>query len=172
MPGSVTRLWRGVPGSCVREIKIVSTQLLSALLVFAALIAPSVASAAPPNNYHHQSPSIELFVNEPWLSAIRDGKKMVEGRAGPLEEFSGWIGKQARFYSSQQEVIVNVIDVHHYDTLQEFLDAEGWKNAAPHLNSLEETVNAYLQFYPDDYISKHGGMNGIIISVVQPTSTR
>lgn len=98
--------------------------------------------------------------------------KKVEGRAGPLEEFSGWIGKHARFYSSEQEVIVNIIDVHHYDTLREFLCAEGWKNAAPHLDSLEESVNAYLQFYPGEYISKAGGMNGIIISVVQPTSTR
>ena len=157
-----------------------STKLLSALLVSAALIAPSVASAAqdtdpttlPPEQLSSPRPSIELFVNEPWLSAIRDSKKKVEGRAGRLEEFSGWIGKQARFYSSEQEVIVNVIDVHHYDTLQEFLHVEGWKNAAPHLNSLEETVNAYLQFYPDDHISQAGGMNGIIISVSQPTSTR
>lgn len=165
-----------------------STKLLSALLVSAALITPSVASAAQdhlqagnvftcPTTLPHQKlsspkPSIELFVNEPWLSAIRDGKKTVEGRAGPLEEFSGWIGKQARFCSSEQDVIVNVIDVHHYDTLQEFLNVEGWKNAAPHLNSLEETVNAYLQFYPGDYISEHGGMNGIIISVAHPTSTR
>ncbi len=158
----------------------ISTKLLSALLVYAALIAPSVASAAPNTDpttlpteqLSSPHPSIELFVNEPWLSAIRDGKKTVEGRAGALEEFSGWIGKQARFYSSEQEVIVNIIDVHHYDTLLEFLHAEGWKNAAPHLDSLEETINAYLQFYPDDYISKAGGMNGIIISVSQPTSTR
>ena len=164
-----------------------STKLFAALLV-SVLIAPRVASAAEddvqtgnmyicPTTLLSQQlsspkPSIELFVNEPWLSAIRDGAKIVEGRAGPLEEFSGWIGKQARFCSSEQDVIVNVIDVHHYDTLQEFLDVEGWKNAAPHLNSLEETVNAYLQFYPGDYISEHGGMNGIIISVAHPTSTR
>ena len=109
--------------------------------------------------------AIELFVNEPWLSSIRDGKKTVEGRTGPLKEFSEWIGKKAKFYSKEQELIVDVIEVHHYDTLEAYLFAEGWKNAAPHLNSFEDTVNAYLQFYPGNYVRDNGGMNAIIVSV-------
>ena len=57
--------------------------------------------------------AIELFVNEPWLSFIRDGKKIVEGRAGSLKDYSGWVGKKARFHSLKQEVIVQIIEVHH-----------------------------------------------------------
>lgn len=116
-------------------------------------------------------PSIELFVNEPWLSAIRDGRKKVEGRAGTLETYAAWTGQQARFCSNQQEVIVNVLEVHHYDTLEAFLQAEGWQNAAPHLSSREETAAKYLEFYPGDFISQHGGMNGIIVEVARPPAT-
>ena len=112
--------------------------------------------------------SIELFVNEPWLSFIRDGKKTVEGRAGPLNDYSSWVGKKVRFYSLKQDVFVHVIEVHHYDNLHEFLNVEGWKNAAPHLGSFDDTVNAYLKFYPGDFIEKAGGMNGIIVSMQPP----
>lgn len=112
-----------------------------------------------------RKPAIELFVNEPWLSAIRDGRKRVEGRAGTLETYAGWIGQQVRLCSDEGEVIVKVLAVHHYDTLSAFLDAEGWQNAAPHLGSREETAAKYLEFYPGDFIDRHGGMNGIIIEV-------
>lgn len=112
--------------------------------------------------------AIELFVNEPWLSFIRDGKKIVEGRAGSLKDYSGWVGKKARFHSLKQEVIVQIIEVHHYDTLREFLNKEGWKNVAPHLGSFDETEKAYLQFYPGDFIKKAGGMNGIIVAIQPP----
>ena len=56
---------------------------------------------------------------------------------------------------------MQIIEVHHYDTLHEFLNKEGWKNAALHLGSFDETEKAYLQFYPGDFIKKAGGMNGI-----------
>jgi ASC-1-like (ASCH) protein len=111
--------------------------------------------------------SINLFVNEPWLSNIRDGKKRVEGRAGALEDFSCWVGRQATFYNSKQKVTVRILDVHHYGPLKEFLAFEGWANAAPHLRNMDESVAAYLQFYPGTYIDKAGGMNGIVISVVK-----
>lgn len=121
--------------------------------------APQVGAAATP------AVAIELFVDEPWLSAIREGKKTVEGRAGPRQEFAGWIGQTAKFYSAKQALLVRIIDVHHYATLSEFLTAEGWQNAAPHLSSLQATEKAYLEFYPGDYIRDHGGMNGIMISL-------
>lgn len=110
---------------------------------------------------------IELFVNEPWLTAIREGTKPVEGRAGPREAFAGWIGKEIRLYSKLQEVIVKVSGVHHYDTLDDFLNGEGWQKAAPHLKSRKTTVDAYLGFYPGDTIAKEGGMNGILIKAVR-----
>ena len=51
---------------------------------------------------------------------------------------------------------------------REFLNMEGWKNAAPHLDSFDETIIAYLQFYPRDFILKSGGMHGIIVSIQPP----
>ncbi len=65
---------------------------------------------------------IELFVNEPWLTAMREGTKPGEGRADPRSAFAGWIGREIRYYSKLQEVIVKVSGVHHYDTLDAFLE--------------------------------------------------
>lgn len=112
---------------------------------------------------------INLFVNEPWLSTIQDGKKRVEGRAGTLKDFSCWIGREATFYNTSQKVTVQILDVRHYNTLQEFLSSEGWQNVAPHLHNMDEVKAAYLTFYPGTYIDKAGGMNGIVISVVNDT---
>ena len=115
---------------------------------------------------------IHLFVNEPWLSNIRDGKKRVEGRAGTLKDFSCWIGQEATFYNKSQKVTVQIVDVRHYNTLQEFLSSEGWQNVAPHLHNIDEVKAAYLSFYPGTYIDKAGGMNGIVISVANATPSR
>ncbi len=71
-------------------------------------------------------------------------------------------------YILKQDVIVQIIEVQHYATLCEFLDVEGWKNAAPHLGSFDETEKDYLQFYPGDFIKKAGGMNGIIVAITPP----
>lgn len=107
-----------------------------------------------------------LSVQEPWLSYIATGVKTVEGRAGPAEKFARWIGHRAIFYSAMQEVVVEVLDVHHYDTLDEYLAAEGWQKVAPHLSSLDGTIKAYLGFYSRDKIKSIGGMNGIVVRVV------
>jgi len=104
-----------------------------------------------------------LHIREPWLELIRTGKKTVEGRPGPKSKFSRWIGKDLKLISGKQEVIVSVIDVHHYDDLNSYLDGEGWEKVAPHLKSREETLQAYHQFYTDNDIKTRGGMNGIVL---------
>ena len=124
----------------------------------AASTPPLGAAAAP-------STPIELFVNEPWLAAIRQGKKTVAGRAVPRQEFAAWIGRVAKFYSAKQALRVRIAAVHHDATLREVLATEGWQNAAPHLSSLPETEKAYLPFYSGNYIRGHGGMNGLMISL-------
>ena len=169
----------------MRYITLFQGLLPSVLLVCSAALVPAIAygdlrlgnvyecpADLPPVNPEVPKPSIELFVNEPWLTAIREGRKKVEGRAGTRQTYANWVGQQVRFCSAEQEVIVTVLAVHHYETLSAFLDAEGWQNAAPHLGSREETTTQYLEFYPGDFIARHGGMNGIIIEVNNSTATR
>jgi ASC-1-like (ASCH) protein len=136
---------------------------MTLLVILQSLVGSPVFAAEPPGATKAQPKMIELFVNEPWLTAIREGTKPVEGRTGPRSAFAGWIDREIRFYSNRQEVIVKVADIPHYDTLDDFLYGEGWQKAAPSLNSKKATVEAYLDFYPGDTIRQQGGMNGILV---------
>lgn len=108
----------------------------------------------------------KLHVKEPWLTEIAEGRKTVEGRAGPLRKFKKWIGQIVTFYSNKQSIKVKVKDVRHYDDLYKYIDGEGIDKIAPHLKSKQEVVKAYHEFYSDENIKKRGGMNGIEVEVL------
>lgn len=107
-----------------------------------------------------------LKVQEPWLEQIRIGKKKVEGRSGPADKFSQWVGNVVSFVSEDQSFLVKVIAVRHYDTLYDYLNNEDWEKVAPHLSSYQETLNEYHKFYDDKKIASVGGMNAIEIELV------
>lgn len=106
-----------------------------------------------------------LFISEPWLNDIINGKKTVSGRAGTPARFSPWIGEVAKFCNSTHTVYVKVVDVRHYDDLPSYLTAEGWKKVAPHLKSYDEVRNAYSAFYKggEAEIKSRGGFCGIVV---------
>lgn len=107
----------------------------------------------------------KLHVADPWLSFIADGTKTVEGRSGPKEKFSKWIGKDVLFFNDQSQIIVTVLDVRHYDTLYSYLLAENFKHVLPGINTFEDAVDIYHQFYSDEKIDQVGGMNGLVIKL-------
>jgi len=109
---------------------------------------------------------LSLSVQEPWLELIETGRKVVEGRAGRTGQFDHWIGRTVRFYSRDRIVDVRVIDIVYYATLYDYLDKEGWQNAAPHLLSRDQTIDAYHKFYTDRQIAQRGGMCAIRIELV------
>lgn len=104
-----------------------------------------------------------LQVDDPWLQLIADGQKHVEGRSGPLSKFADWVGKPAQFHNNNLIVRVIVVAVRHYDNLYDYLAGEDWQVVAPHLTSLDETIEAYHEFYSDEDISRRGGMNAIAV---------
>lgn len=112
-----------------------------------------------------------LNVQDPWLKMIGIDEKTVEGRVGPEHKFDEWIGKPAIFFMDEKEVPVAICSVRHYDTLDAYLEAEGWKNAAPHLSSLEETKKAYAaielptheKVFSEERIKRLGGINALHI---------
>jgi ASC-1-like (ASCH) protein len=109
-----------------------------------------------------------LKVDEPWLSLIATGAKTVEWRSGPADQYTPWIAQTVAFYHpDSMTLFVKIVDVRHYDTLYDYLDAEGFQAVAPHLATYEETVDAYHAFYSDVSIRERGGMNALQVEVVE-----
>ncbi len=109
----------------------------------------------------------EIHVQEPWLSEIVSGRKTVEGKRGPASKFTPLIGQDVRFFNRQQSVVRRVIAVRHYDTLDEYLDAE-WQAAAPHMPSKEAAKAAYLAIRMKDgtqvFDPLPQGINAVVLS--------
>lgn len=113
------------------------------------------------------SERLSYHVRQPWLDQIDLEKKIIENRVGPLSKHQHLVGKEVKFYCDNKEIKVFVTGVIHYDNLEELLDAEGWKNAAPHLNSKKEVIRAYCEFYTPQYIIDNGGINCIKFVLVK-----
>lgn len=84
-----------------------------------------------------------MFVQSPWMEEIARGRKTVEGRAGPREKFARMLEQNIEFYNEKTSARRFVTAIRHYNTLDEYLDAE-WERAAPHVSSKEEARAAYL----------------------------
>jgi ASC-1-like (ASCH) protein len=118
-----------------------------------------------------------MDVQQPWLDEIDAGRKTVEGRTGPLSKYKPLIGNIIEMYDPAQpshKFKVLVTDVRHYDTLESYINAEGWEAIAPHTGSIGATFAAYYSIYMDtpdgrvqvfspDRIRARGGINAVQI---------
>ena len=91
----------------------------------------------------------KMFVQEPWLTEIIEGRKTVEGRAAPKDTFNKWIGQKVKVYDADKSGEVTVSDVVHYDNLDDYLKVE-WKKAAPHTSTAKAAKAAYEEIYYSD----------------------
>lgn len=119
---------------------------------------------------------VELGVQEPWFSAIRDRKKTVEGRvargkmenirAGTVLVISKSAPAGANASSSRSRKLVAVVTkVLYYATFNDYLAHEGLNNTLPGVHTLAEGVAVYRQFYSADMEKQHG-VAAIHISVI------
>lgn len=117
------------------------------------------------NKFGGFDPKFSLPVRDPWLSYIQSGKKTVEGRTGHENKYKNWIDKEVIFFNKSKQVPVKVKAVRHYPDLYSYLDAEGYEKVHPGSKSLEQTVNAYHEFYSDEKIKLAGGMVAIEVEL-------
>ena len=107
-----------------------------------------------------------LFVDDPWLTQILLGNKLVEGRKGPKSKYEEWIGKDVIFYNNSIKILVHVEAVRHYNTLYDYLNFEGLEKVAPHITTgYDAVVDAYHKFGSDEEIGHGGGFNSIVIKL-------
>lgn len=87
---------------------------------------------------------LEINVQEPYFSLIKDGSKTVEGRLGKDKFKNLKIGDCLGINGEIEKTIVNIVQ---YNSFEEMLVMEGVKNTIPDATSLNEAVNAYYKFY-------------------------
>ncbi|GAV90609.1 ASCH domain-containing protein [Cephalotus follicularis] len=113
-----------------------------------------------------KSINFELHVQEPYFTQLKDGVKTVEGRcavgdykcirSGALILINKWL-------------VLEVQEVHHYDSFLEMLEAESLTKVLPGVKTMEEGVQVYRKFYTEQK-EKSNGVLGIRVvkSAVQP----
>lgn len=117
-----------------------------------------------------------MYIQEPWFSLIREGRKDVEGRAaapGRWGQFVGQVLEIRRQAGEAEMVAARVVVVRHYDTLDAYLDAE-WQRAAPQCASKEEARATYLAIrmaggalvFSDERVRARDGIEAVELQVL------
>lgn len=91
----------------------------------------------------------KLHVSEPWFSLIASGQKTIEARVGSIDKFASIVNSRIITFTNMQiahspHIYVSISAIRHYDTLDNFLRAEGWIHCAPQAHTYEEARNAFL----------------------------
>jgi len=108
--------------------------------------------------------NFELHVQEPYFTQLKDGLKTVEGRCA--------VGDYMRISSGDfllfnKCLLLEVQDVHRYTSFSEMLKVEGLAKVLPGVESIEEGVQVYRNFYSEE----KERMNGVVaIRVAKPAN--
>jgi ASC-1-like (ASCH) protein len=146
--------------------------MIIVILLF--VIVGLIISAMNSSLYTGGNDNYEMFIQSPWYEEILKGTKIIEGRAGHKGRFDHLIGKIFTIKNKTHSTKVKLVKVEHYDTLDDYINASGWENIAPHTHSKEGTFEAYkniydtdgVQVYSDRNIKKREGMNALYLSLV------
>jgi ASC-1-like (ASCH) protein len=98
-------------------------------------------------------------VQEPWYTHIKKGQKTVEGRLNKswvtsLNELDRviWLksGEESEHFSTYVEKLAS------YSTFEEMLRTEGLENVLPGVETIEDGIQIYREFYSEDDEKKYG----------------
>jgi len=101
----------------------------------------------------HTSQILELNIQEPYFSLIKNGQKTVEGRLGKDKYFTFKQGDNVVFNGGLEIEIKNIVK---YKSFKEMLIFEGLKNVLPEVQTLEEGEQIYYKFYKKEDEQKYG----------------
>jgi len=108
-------------------------------------------------------------IQDPWFTHIRKGAKTVEGRLA-----GGFFGNLKKgdivtvIGPKRQTVMVEIIDTIKYKTFAEMLETEGLDKVLPGINTIDEGVAVYRQWYSEDR-EKQRGVAAIRIKIISDT---
>ncbi|XP_056853493.1 uncharacterized protein LOC130502717 isoform X2 [Raphanus sativus] len=106
--------------------------------------------------------NFELHVQEPYFTQLKDGLKTTEGRCAVGDYMRIGSGD---FILFNKCLLLKVQDVCYYTSFSEMLRGEGLAKVLPGVESIEEGVGVYRNFYSEE----KERMNGVVaIRVVKP----
>lgn len=108
------------------------------------------------------------------LDFIRDSLKIGELKLGAAGHYDYLIGNFMLLYDDLGEVIVRVLDVAHYDTVDELLDDYGFKIISPaslnrsnFLKALRSIRAQHASVFSDRNVERKGGVNIILFRTIK-----
>lgn len=106
----------------------------------------------------------KFYAGEPWFTQIKTGQKTIDVRTG--ESFSDLVGKTVTYYYKKEEVEVKILSAKCYDSLEDLVTAEKYKNIGPHLGSNKELITILKQYFSDERIKKAKGVYALKLELV------
>lgn len=97
--------------------------------------------------------TILITVQEPYASHIINGTKTVEGRLNKGKFAEAQVGDRVLLNDAVEFVIV---EKNQYKTFREMLEQEGVENVIPNVETVDEAVEVYYQFYTSDQEKEFG----------------
>jgi ASC-1-like (ASCH) protein len=95
-------------------------------------------------------------LSEPWFTLIRDEVKTCEGRLKKGDFLEMKPGDHIRFQQANNLSLIRITSLKHYPTFYRYLQMEGLQSCLPGVDSLQEGVNIYRQFYTQEEESIYG----------------
>jgi ASC-1-like (ASCH) protein len=89
-------------------------------------------------------------VQEPWFSYIKNGQKKVEGRLN--KSWVKTVQKLDRITWTYEEAHFStyIVDLKQYSSFRQMLEKEGVHNVLPGIDSVDQGVEVYRQFYSEE----------------------
>lgn len=176
--------------------------ILAIVLLVVALVVLALVMASLPGTHHSSAWALRrgapraaggdeakkktLNVQEPWFTAIAEGKKTVEGRVGQPTSYADLEGLEVEIRGPEGRTArVKVTSRKHYPTLDDYVKGEGWARVAPHTKSDAEALAAYRAVmmparggrhkkagkqegvFSDERVQKSGGIVALRIKVAR-----
>ena len=92
----------------------------------------------------------EMHLEKRYFDLILSGKKRIEGRLVKPSRENMKPGDIIVFHDDEgRKIRCRVKEVRFYDSLEEMVKAEGYKNLVPDAESEEEVFEIYRKFYPE-----------------------
>lgn len=96
---------------------------------------------------------MDINVQEPYFSFLKDGQKSVEGR---LEKGKYLQLKKDEILIINKSLKLKIVKITKYKSFEEMLIFEGIKNVIPDEKNLKDAVNVYRKFYLKEDEKKYG----------------
>ncbi len=96
---------------------------------------------------------MDINIQEPYFSFLKDGQKSVEGRLGKEK----WLQlKKDEILIINKSLKLKIVKITKYKSFEEMLIFEGIKNVIPDKENLKDAVNVYREFFSIEDEKKYG----------------